>query len=94
MRVTSEKLQDRMSYPPRVLRAERAATYLGMTTSTFLELVKEGLMPKPVQVRSMVMWDRYDLDAAFDELKKRSQHKRRNPFEIAMGVGDEDEDRS
>ena len=92
MRVTKEKLQDRLSYPPRVLRAERAAAYLGLDVSTFHELVKEGLMPKPVRVRSMTMWDRYDLDAAFDDLK-RSKDKRRNPFEAKYGAYD-DEDKT
>ena len=89
MRVMKEKLQDRLSYPPRVLRAERAAAYLGLDVSTFHELVKEGLMPKPVRVRSMTMWDRYDLDAAFDDLK-RPKDKRRNPFEQKFGAYDDE----
>ena len=91
MRVTKEKLQDRLSYPPRVLRAERAAAYLGLDISTFLDLVKDGALPKPVRVRSMVMWDRYDLDAAFDALKQRSEHKRRNPFEAKFGAYDNED---
>lgn len=91
MRVTAEKLQDRLSYPPRAMRLERACAYLGnMAPSTFLELVKAGQLPKPVQVRSMVMWDRFDLDSAFDELKKQSQHKRRNPFEQKFGAYDDE----
>jgi predicted DNA-binding transcriptional regulator AlpA len=77
-----DKLQDHLSYPPRAFRADRAAAYLGgMAKSTFLELVDEGLMPKGVPVKGMMMWDRLDLDAAFDELKARSNAKKRNTFE-------------
>ena len=40
--MASRKLQDNFSYPPRAMRAERAAAYLSMSTSTFLALVKEN----------------------------------------------------
>ena len=30
MGMRASKLQDRLSYPPRLMRAERAAVYLGM----------------------------------------------------------------
>ena len=39
------KLQDHLAYPPRAMRAERAAAYLDMSTRTFLRLVDEGLLP-------------------------------------------------
>jgi predicted DNA-binding transcriptional regulator AlpA len=48
-----DKLQDQLAYPPRAMRADRAAAYLAMATSTFLELVKEGLLPKGVKVKGM-----------------------------------------
>jgi|RhiMethySRZTD1v2_1073278.scaffolds.fasta_scaffold29685_11 predicted DNA-binding transcriptional regulator AlpA len=88
----ADKLQDHMSYPPRAMRAERAAAYLGgMAPSTFFELVEDGLLPRGVEVKGMKMWDRHDLDAAFDELKARSRAKRRNPFEEAFApAGGED----
>jgi predicted DNA-binding transcriptional regulator AlpA len=63
------KLQDQLSYPPRAMRAERAAAYLDMSTSTFFRLVEEGLLPKPVKVHGVVSWDRLDLDAAYDNWK-------------------------
>ena len=84
--VASEKLQDRFAYAPRAMRADRAAAYLSMATSTFLELVKEGLLPKGVKVKGMVRWDRYELDAAFDELRAKSNAQRRNPFEERFGA--------
>jgi predicted DNA-binding transcriptional regulator AlpA len=51
------------------MRAEQAAAYLSMSRATFFRLVEDGMMPPPVKVRGMTMWDRYDLDDAFEELK-------------------------
>jgi predicted DNA-binding transcriptional regulator AlpA len=44
------KVQDSLAYPPRGLRASRAAAYLGMSENSFLNLVEEGKMPKPLQI--------------------------------------------
>lgn len=62
------KLQDNLAYPPRLLRAERAAAYLGMGRSTFLRLVAEGVLPKPKHIRGVVAWDRLALDACIDDI--------------------------
>ena len=45
--MSREKLQDHLAYPPRLLRADRAAAYLDMGERTFLRLVSEGKLPKP-----------------------------------------------
>jgi hypothetical protein len=45
--VTSHKLQDAYAYPPRAMKAERAAAYLDMSRSKFLELVEADRLPKP-----------------------------------------------
>ena len=60
------KLQDALSYPPRLMRAQRASAYLGLGTSTFLRLVSEGVLPKPKHIRGVVAWDRLTLDAYVD----------------------------
>jgi predicted DNA-binding transcriptional regulator AlpA len=60
------KLQDALSYSPRLLRADRAAAYLGMGTSTFLRMVSEGVLPKPKHIKGVVVWDRFALDAYVD----------------------------
>jgi predicted DNA-binding transcriptional regulator AlpA len=65
----TEKLSDAMNYPPRAFRAERAAAYLGMSTTMFLRLVDDGDLPPPVRKRGMVSWDRLDLDAAYESWK-------------------------
>jgi predicted DNA-binding transcriptional regulator AlpA len=67
--VTAKKLQDELAYPPRAMRAERAAAYLGMSSAAFLRLVDAETMPQPVRVGGITMWDRLDLDAAFENLK-------------------------
>ena len=67
------KLQDQLAYPPRALRADRAAAYLSMAQSTFLKLVKDGDLPPGMHVGGMVLWDRLELDAAVDDWKARGE---------------------
>jgi len=62
------KLQDTFAYPPRLLRAERAAAYLGMSKGNFLRLVDARVLPKPIRIRGVVAWDRFALDAFVDGL--------------------------
>ena len=81
------QLQDQLSYPPRGLRAARAAAYLGMSESSFLSLVAEGRMPKPKKLRGMAIWDRLELDAAFEALAG-DDPPRRNTVAIALGIED------
>jgi predicted DNA-binding transcriptional regulator AlpA len=65
------------------MRVEQAANYLSISRSTFLRLVEDGTMPAPTKVKGMALWDRFDLDDAFNELKhgtgeptENSVHKR------------------
>lgn len=87
--MASEKLQDCLAYPPRAFRADRAAAYLSMSTSTFLKLVAEGLMPMGIKCKGMTMWDRLDLDAAWENLKEREDTRRGNPIEEHYGISGE-----
>ena len=80
-----EKLQDHLGLSAARFRADRAAAYLSMSTSTFLNLVEEGAMPKGIKVHGMTMWDRLELDAALDNLKERERDRRRNPIDNIMG---------
>lgn len=59
---------DAISYPPRGLSREEAARYVGLGTTKFDEMVKEGKMPKPKRVGSRTVWDRVALDIAFTDL--------------------------
>lgn len=53
---------------PRGLRRENAASYVGVSPSKFDELVSDGRMPKPMRIDGCVIWDRHQLDRAFDSL--------------------------
>lgn len=62
------RVTDAISYPPRGLSREEAARYVGLGTTKFDEMVKEGKMPKPKRVGSRTVWDRVALDIAFTDL--------------------------
>ena len=46
-------------------RACRRAAYIGVSPTTFDDLVREGKMPKPIRIRARTVWDRLQLDEAF-----------------------------
>jgi predicted DNA-binding transcriptional regulator AlpA len=82
-----DKFSDHLAYPPRGMEVERAAAYVGLGRTKFLEMVEAGRMPKPVDLDGSPRWDRADLDSAFDDLKdrrrdpvKRDQDKLRELF--------------
>jgi hypothetical protein len=56
------------AYAPRGLRRQAAADWVGMSPTKFDELVRDGLMPKGKKVRGCRVWDRYELDIAFENL--------------------------
>jgi len=87
---SSKLLQDALAYPPRLLRADRAAAYLGMSKSHFLDLVQQGIVPKPVRLRGVVAWDRVKLDAFVEALELEPPSSRRNTVDEAMGIQTED----
>lgn len=53
---------------PRGLQREIAALYVGISPAKFDQLVDDGRMPKPKRIDRRVIWDRHELDAAFNEL--------------------------
>lgn len=59
---------DAFAYPPRGLNREEAARYIGVGTTKFDELVRDGRMPQGKRVDGRVVWDRYKLDASFTDL--------------------------
>lgn len=54
------------SFQPLALRADDAAAYLGMSRSKFLQLVADSILPKPRRAHGLVLWDRRELDFAFE----------------------------
>jgi predicted DNA-binding transcriptional regulator AlpA len=85
---TSRKFQDHLAYPPRAMKAERAAAYLDMSRSKFLELVEQGRLPKPKIIDGIRVWDRLALDAAFNDFPDHrdsdSLAGRRNTFDDVL----------
>lgn len=55
-------------YPPRGMSREEAARYIGVGTTKFDQMVKDGRMPKPKRVDGRTLWDRFKLDEAFTRL--------------------------
>jgi hypothetical protein len=54
--------------PRRCLSRQEAARYIGISVTLFDELVAEGVMPQPFNIRSRKLWDIRALDAAIDAL--------------------------
>jgi predicted DNA-binding transcriptional regulator AlpA len=50
------------------MRLPVAAEYVGVSESKFIQMVKDGLMPKPFKIGGVTLWDRRKIDPAFDEL--------------------------
>jgi predicted DNA-binding transcriptional regulator AlpA len=56
------------SYPPRGLSRQESARYVGVGTTKFDEMVKDGRVPKPKRVDGRMVWDRVAIDIAFTDL--------------------------
>jgi hypothetical protein len=64
---------------PRGLNRQAAAEYIGVGTTLFDAMVRDGRMPAPFRVGARVIWDRRKLDDAFDALS--DQDEDRNPWD-------------
>jgi predicted DNA-binding transcriptional regulator AlpA len=49
----------------------KAAAYVGVSPTLFDEMVDDGRMPQPKTVNSRRVWDRKQLDEAFEALPTR-----------------------
>lgn len=59
---------DPLAYPPRGMSREEAARYIGVGTTKFDQLVQDRRMPRGKRIDGRVIWDRFQLDAAFSDL--------------------------
>lgn len=57
-----------LSLPPRGLSRVQGAAYVGVGTTKFDDMVRDGRMPPPKIVGIRTIWDRMELDAAFEAL--------------------------
>lgn len=58
----------RIRIEPRALGRPDAAAYVGISPSKFDQLIEDGRMPRPRRIDGRVVWDRYALDEAFENL--------------------------
>jgi len=47
----------------------QAAEYIGVGVTKFDEMMEDGRIPKPKRIDGRVVWDRIELDAAFEALQ-------------------------
>lgn len=67
---------------PRGLSREAAAFYIGIGATLFDAMVNDGRMPKPKLINSRKVWDRKELDIAFDRLPNGAYpDDEANPFD-------------
>jgi hypothetical protein len=68
---------------PRGLSAEQAAAYVGVARNKFLAEVDEGLWPDAERRGGRVIWDRAQIDEAWD----RQHQSEADPFMEAINGG-------
>ena len=51
--------------PPRGLSHAQAAAYIGVSESTFDNMIADGTMPPAKRLKGRRVWDRHQLDRAF-----------------------------
>ena len=67
---------------PRGLSREAAASYIGIGVTLFDTMVGDGRMPKPRLINNRKVWDRRELDIAFDKLPNGTDpDDEANPFD-------------
>jgi hypothetical protein len=47
-----------------------AANYFGVSPTLFDRMVRDRLAPRPIRIYGRRVWDRFELDAAFDALPR------------------------
>lgn len=62
------------------LSRETAARFVGVSPTTFDTMVKAGTMPRPRRVGARKLWDRREIEIAFDDLPKDGENIG-NPWE-------------
>lgn len=60
---------------PRGLPRIAAAEYIGCGPSKFIQMVDDGEMPKPRFIGKKPVWDRTELDEAFEALPRDNRNE-------------------
>jgi predicted DNA-binding transcriptional regulator AlpA len=69
-----------LSLSRRGLSRVQAADYIGVGPTKFDEMVEDGRMPKPKRIDGRTVWDRVQLDEAFDALNDEAVPNK-NPWD-------------
>jgi predicted DNA-binding transcriptional regulator AlpA len=70
-----------LSLEPRGLNRVQAARYVGVSPSLFDDIVADGRMPSPKMINSRRVWDRRELDEAFDAIPRNGE---RDPWDCVL----------
>ncbi len=65
------------------LSRETAARYVGVSPGTFDAMVRDGRMPKPRCINARRVWDRREVEAAFEAIPKDDDDDEPNPWDGA-----------
>ena len=60
-----------LALEPRGVNRVQAAAYVGVSPTLFDEMVQDGRMPQPKRINSRRVWDRRQLDEAFEALPNK-----------------------
>jgi excisionase family DNA binding protein len=72
--------------PRRMLSRREAALYVGVSCTTFDNMIEAGLMPKALRIGRRILWDLHDLDGALDALRDaRAAEESANPWDGVAG---------
>ena len=63
------------------LSREQAASYIGIGTTLFEEMVSDGRMPSPKCINSRRVWDRIAIESAFSERPVAGENTHINPWD-------------
>ena len=74
---------DLLFIEPRGLNRVGAAGYIGVSPTLFDEMVADGRMPSPKIINSRRVWDRRELDVAFDAIPRREE---RDPWDCLLSA--------
>lgn len=58
-------------FTPRGFSRTQAAAYVGVSPSLFDEMIKDTRMPSPRLINTRTVWDRVEIDLAFDALPRK-----------------------
>jgi predicted DNA-binding transcriptional regulator AlpA len=70
-----------LSLEPLGLNRVQAAAYVGVSPSLFDEMVSDSRMPQPKLINNRVVWNRKQLEEAFDALPSKDEP---NPWDKAQ----------